>query len=309
MNAEKENDNKKMKIPYFPGCTLKTTAKNFEISALAVAGLMDIELVELPRWNCCGTVTSLTSDDLMHHLAPIRNLVRVEEMNENGEVKDEYRLVALCSMCFNVLKRSNLRVLENPEELEKINNFMYLEKDYNGKVEVIHFLELLRDIGFEKVKEKVKNALTGLKVAPYYGCLMLRPKEIGIDDPEDPTIQSDLLQALGAEAINNPFKTRCCGSYQTVRDKYAVAELTYDILSRARKEGAELVTTSCPLCMFNLADRQKEVMERHPEFEPMPVLYFTQLMAVAFGLEEKYYGFDQNYIDPRPLLKEKDLLK
>jgi len=298
-----------MKIPYFPGCTLKTTAKNFEISALAVAKSMDIELVELPRWNCCGTVTSLTSDDLMRHLAPIRNLIRVEEMNDNGDVKDEYRLVALCSMCFNVLKRSELRVKENPEELEKINDFMYLEKGYNGKVKIIHFLELLRDSGFDKVKDKVKVNLNGLKVAPYYGCLMLRPKEIGIDDPEDPTIQSDLLKALGAESIDSPCKTRCCGSYQTVRDRYAVSELTYDIINCARKEGAELVTTSCPLCLFNLADRQKEVIEKHPEFKPMPVLYFTQLMALAFGLDEKYYGFDQNYIDPRALLREKGLLK
>ena len=291
-----------MKIPYFPGCTLKTSAKNFEISALAVAESMNIELVELPRWNCCGTVASLTSDDLMHHLAPVRNLVRVEEM------KEEQQLVTMCSMCFHVLKRSNLRVNENSEELEKINNFMYLENDYSGNVNVVHFLELLRDIGFEKIKEKVTRPLTELKVAPYYGCLMLRPKETGIDDPEDPTVQADLLMALGAEVIDNPFKTRCCGSYQTVRDKAAVAEITFDIISRARKEGAECMTTSCPLCMFNLADRQKEVIERHPEFEFMPVLYFTQLMAMAFGLNENDCGFDQNVVDPRPLLKEKNLL-
>ena len=115
------------------------------------------------------------------------------------------------------------------------------------------------------------------------------------------------VAALGAEAVNNPFKTRCCGSYQTVRDKAAVAELTFDILSRARKEGADCVITSCPLCMFNLADRQKEVMEKHPEIAPMPVLYFTQLMALAFGLDEDVCGFDQNVVDPRPLLREKGL--
>ena len=108
--------------------------------------------------------------------------------------------------------------------------------------------------------------------------------------------------------IDNPFKTRCCGSYQTVRDKFTVAELTFEILTRARKEGAECVTTSCPLCMFNLADRQKEVKERHPEFESMPVLYFTQLMALALGLDENDCGFDQNVVDPRPLLKEKSLI-
>lgn len=293
-------------IPYFPGCTLKTKADFFETSALRVARCLGTELIELPRWNCCGTVTSLTSDDLIHHVAPLRDLIRVEDMNTSGEIYQEYRLVALCSMCFHVLKRAHLRVMQNPGELEKINNLMYLESDYQGKVSVLHFLELLRDIGFPKIQRTVKRPLAGLRVSPYYGCLLLRPKEVAIDDPEDPAILSHLLEALGAEVINNPFKTRCCGSYQTVCDKAAVAELTFDILSRARQEGADCVITSCPLCMFNLADRQKEVREKHPEFEPMPVLYFTQLMALAFGLDD-VCGFDQNAVDARPLLQEKGL--
>jgi len=198
-----------VEIPYFPGCTLKTKAKYFESSAVNVAKSLNIELVELPRWNCCGTVTSLTSDDLIHHVAPIRDLIRVEEMNERGELNEEYRLVVLCSMCFHVLKRSHLRVMNNPGELEKINAFMYLERDYRGQVKVVHFLELLRDIGFPNIQKKVKRPLTGLKVAPYYGCLLLRPKEVGIDDPEDPSIQTLLIEALGARVIDNPFKTRC----------------------------------------------------------------------------------------------------
>jgi heterodisulfide reductase subunit B len=229
-------------------------------------------------------------------------------MNEAGIVDEEYRLAALCTMCFNVLKRSNLRILENEEALGTINNFMYLENGYHGRTKVVHFLELLRDIGFAKVSEKVQLPLQGLKVAPYYGCLLLRPKKIGIDNPAAPRILSDLLEALGAEPIHNPLQTRCCGSYQTVRDPYAVAELTHEILGRARKEGADLVITSCPLCMFNLADRQKEVMERHPEFEPMPVLYFTQLMALSYGLEG-VCGFDQDCVDARSLLREKALFK
>ena len=132
-----------MRIPYYPGCTLKTNAKNFEVSAIESAKILGIELVELPRWNCCGTVFSLTSDDLMHHVAPIRNLIRVQEMNEDGFVKDEYRLLVLCSMCYNTLKRANLRVKENPDDLKKINDFMYLEKEgYEGNVEIIHLLRL-----------------------------------------------------------------------------------------------------------------------------------------------------------------------
>ncbi len=295
------------KFPYYPGCTLKTKAQNFERSAIEVAKTLAVELVEPSRWNCCGTVFSLADDDLIHHVAPIRNLVRIEEMNKNGIV-EENRVVVLCSMCYNTLKRSNLRVRENEDDLTKINDLMYREEDYKGSIEIIHFLELLEEIGFEEVKTKVKKPLSNLKIAPYYGCMLLRPKEIGIDDPEDPTIQADLLDTLGAEVIDFPYKKLCCGSYQTVHEKNAVANLTYDILTQARMEGADVLVTSCPLCAFNLDNRQKIVKQKHTEFPEIPVLYFTQLMAIAFGLDENYYGLDQNYIDPMPLLKEKNLL-
>lgn len=315
MNRPKGNNNDitissdGLKIPYYPGCTLKTTAKNFEKSAIATAQALGIELVEIPRWNCCGTVFSLAEDDLIHHVASVRNLIRVQEMNENGVVKNENRLVTLCSMCFNTLKRTNLRIKTNVEDLNKINNLMYREEDYKGKVEVLHFLELLKAYGFEKIREKVKKPLKDLKVAPYYGCMILRPKEVGIDDPEDPTIQKELLKTLEADVMDTPYNKVCCGSYQTVKDKQIVAELAYDILSHAQKEGAETITTVCPLCAFNLDHRQKEVKEKYPDFKEIPVFYITQLMAISFGLDNKYYGFDQNYIDPKPLLKKKFLIE
>ena len=154
------------RLPYYPGCTLKTTAGNFEVSALASARVLGMELVEIPRWNCCGTVFSQTDDDLIHHVGPVRNLIRVQEMNRDGIVKDEYRLVTLCSMCFNTLKRADLRMRENPDNLKTLNDFMNLEDDYEGNVEVVHLLELLRDLGPEAIAEKVRNPLTGLKVAP-----------------------------------------------------------------------------------------------------------------------------------------------
>jgi len=323
--TNKEEFSKRLKIPYYPGCTLKTTAKNFEDSAIAVAQVLGIELIELPRWNCCGTVFSLTEDDLIHHVAPIRNLIRAQEMKENGIVTGENKLITLCSMCFNTLKSANLCVTENPDDLITINDFMDREEDYKGEVEVLHFLELLRELEYERIKEKrqnndeilstfeiirekVQNPLEKVKIAPYYGCMMLKPKEIGIDDPEDPTIQKELFEALGAEVIDNPYKKLCCGSYQTVHDKPAVVELAYDILTHAQTEGAEAITTSCPLCAFNLDNRQKEVKEKYPDFEEIPVFYFTQLIALAFGVDKKYYGFDLNYINPVPLLENKNLL-
>jgi heterodisulfide reductase subunit B len=296
------------RLPYYPGCTLKTTAANFEVSALASARALGMELVEIPRWNCCGTVFSLTDDDLIHHVAPLRNLIRVQEMNRDGTVKDEYRLVTLCSMCFNTLKRANLRMHENPDNLRTLNDFMNLEEDYEGNVEVVHLLELLRDLGPQAIAEKVEHPLRGLRVAPYYGCMILKPKEVGIDDPEEPTIQNDILRALGAEVVYNHYMKLCCGSYQTVHSKEAVAGLAYDILSHAQADGAQVLVTSCPLCAYNLDNRQKQVKEMHPEFEEIPVLYFTQLMALAFGLDTSLCGFDLNFVSAEPLLKERQLL-
>ena len=298
-----------MKVPYYPGCTLKTKAKNFEISALSVAKALNIELIEVPRWNCCGAVSSLSSDDLIRHLAPIRNFIRVEEMNKEGVVKDEYRIITLCSMCFNTLKMSNLRMKKNREDLNKINEVMYLEKeDYKQDVEIVHFLEILRDLKASEIQQRVKNPLPDLKVSPYYGCTLLRPKEVGIDDPEDPKIFENLLTNLGVTVINNPLKTRCCGSYQVVSDKDIVTSLVYDILNNAKKSGAELVVTSCPLCAFNLDRRQKEIVEIYPNFEQIPILYFTQIMAILFGLNEVTYGFEQNYVNPHKLLVRKELV-
>ena len=289
-----------MKIPYYPGCTLKTTAKNFEDSALASLKELGIELAELPRWNCCGTVYSLASDDLMHQLAPIRNLIRVKEQGEK-------RVVTLCSMCYNTLKQANLRIKESEEDRNKINDFMYEEETkYEGDVEVFHALQILRDeIGFEKIKAAVKKPLKGLKIAPYYGCLLLRPDSVKIDDPENPSIFDNLIESLGAEALDFPYKNECCGAYQTVSKKELVVERTRTIVSYAKNMGADLIITSCPLCEFNLDSRQKEVKEKYPDFEEIPVLYFTQLMVIAFGLNKKYRRFDLNYINPEPLLKEK----
>ncbi|MFC1800115.1 CoB--CoM heterodisulfide reductase iron-sulfur subunit B family protein [Candidatus Eisenbacteria bacterium] len=293
-----------LRLPYYPGCTLKTAASVFETSALACAEVLGMELVEIPRWNCCGTVFSLTDDDLIHHVAPIRNLIRVQEMNRDGILEGENRLVTLCSMCFNTLKRASLLARDKPDSLKTLNDFMSLEEDYAGDVEVVHFLELLRDLGTEAMAEKVKRPLAGLKVAPYYGCTLLKPGEVGIDDAEEPTIQRDIFAALGAEVVNHPYMRLCCGSYQTMGEKEAVVRLAHDILDRARKEGAEVVATSCPLCAFNLDSRQGEIKEAYPDFEKIPVVYFTQLMARAFGLAPESYESDQNRVSTEALFRE-----
>ena len=292
-----------MKISYYPGCTLKNNAKNFEDSALCSLKRLEVEVEELERWNCCGTVFSLATDDLIHHVAPIRNLIRVKEANTN-------KVMTLCAMCFNTLKRANERVRSDPESLDKINEFMYREEvEYQGDVKVLHLLEILRDeIKFENITKKVVKPLKNLKIANYYGCLLVRPKEIGLDDVENPTVLENLMTALGADAIDFPYKTECCASYQTVDKPENVADRTYQILTSAQSQGAELVSLSCPLCAFNLDHRQKVTVQKYPEFKNMPILYFTQLMALALGCPEKDLRLDLHYIDPKPILREKGLL-
>ena len=285
-----------MRIPYYPGCTLKTTAKNFEDSAIAALKVLNVELVELKRWNCCGTVYSLASDDLMHKLAPVRNLIRVRE-------EDGSKVLTLCSMCYNTLKQANLFFREDKEASQKMNEFMYRERDYEGDVEVLHILGFLRDeIGFDQIAKKVKKKLAGLKVAPYYGCLLLRPGEVAIDDPENPSVFEDLFESLGVQTVDFPYRNECCGAYQTVDRVDLVAERTRKMINLARSIGANILATSCPLCQFNLETRQKDVKGKWTDFEEMPVVYFTQILGAALGVRREDLGFELNLFNPSELI-------
>ena len=295
-----------MKLAYYPGCTLKTNAENFDVSTVASAEALGIELVELPRWNCCGTVHALAKDDVMHYLAPIRNLIRVEDLNAEG-VLEEKKLATQCAMCWNTIKRADAAARADPEKMDKIHQVMEKESEYKGSVEVIHILELLRDQGWENISKAVKRPLEGLKVAPYYGCLLLRPREFALDDPDDPRIMEDLLEALGADVVDFPYKSKCCGAYHAVHMKEVSAELSSKILEQAVEAGADMVMTACPLCEFNLGKRQGEALKLRPDLEEIPIVYYTQLMALAFGLDADAIAFDMNDPDPRPVLAERGL--
>lgn len=292
-----------MKVTYYPGCTLKANAKNFEDSALYALEQLDIEVEELSRWNCCGTVFSLATDDLIHHMAPIRNLIRVKESGSD-------RVMTLCAMCYNTLKRANERMKADPESLEKINKVMYKEEiDYEGDVEILHLLELIRDeIQFENLTNKVVKPLKNLKVACYYGCMLVRPREIGFDDVENPTVMENLVSALGGDPVDFPYKTECCGAYQTVDKPGIIAERTNQIIGSAVSRGAEVMVVSCPLCAFNLDHRQKQTVQIYQDFKGLPILYFTQLLAIALNCTEDTLKFDLHYFDPKPILKEKGLI-
>ncbi len=210
-------------------------------------------------------------------------------------------------MCHNVLKRTNHVMKTNDERRAKVTDF--IEETYEGDLDVIHYLEVLRDdIGFENLAAKVEKPLAGLKVAPFYGCLLLRPKaEMGMDDPDNPSIFEDLLRALGAEPVDYPMKAECCGAFQVVHSDAMATRCSREIIDSAKKRGAEMLVTACPLCQFNLEDRQGEMAKEEQGFKGLPVLYFTQLLAVALGEAAEAMDVTSNHTDPRPVLQAKGL--
>ncbi len=281
---------------YYPGCTLKTKASDYEESAKAVMEKLGRPLVEMDDWYCCGAVQSLSTDDIMHQIAPIRTLCCAQEQGET-------EVVTLCDMCFNVLRRANTRAKENEDDLETMNEFLDEDPDYEGNVETYHLFEILRDMK-DEIEKAVKRPLDDLKIAPYYGCMLLRPSEVAIDDTEDPQIMEDMLELLGAEVIENPKRTECCGSYHTVNRSDIVEKRVEDIVGRAVEDGADAIALSCPLCQFNL-----DYHQRATEFE-VPVFYLTELMALAFGLDiGKEIGMKKHRVEPNALLKEKGYME
>jgi len=287
-----------MKISYYPGCTLKTKAKNLEDAALAALAALDFEVEELERWNCCGAVFSLSDDDLIHHIAPVRDLVRAKDQGAD-------KVVTLCSQCYNTLARANLLVREDEEKRDTINRFMDEENDYAGEVDVVHFLDLLRnEIGWDAIKEKVKVPLAGLKVAPFYGCTLLRPAEVALDDGRA-QVMSEFLEALGATPVDFPGAEECCGAYEVLVNPEEGLSRGSAVVTSAKQHGADALVLSCPLCEYNLGRRQKDMAAVEDE---MPVFYFSQLLAIALGCDAEAGRFDLNVGSAKKLLEDRELL-
>ncbi|MFN3307686.1 MAG: CoB--CoM heterodisulfide reductase iron-sulfur subunit B family protein, partial [Anaerolineales bacterium] len=263
----------------------------YDCSGRAVAQALGLEFQELEEWQCCGATFPLATDNAMALIAPTRLLRQAQEAG--GQV------TTLCAVCFHVLRRTQNFLQGHPDVLERINWFT--EEPYLGNVRVTHFLELLRDqLTWENLRAKVAQPLKGLRVAPYYGCLLLRPQsEIRLDDPDDPHILHDCLAALGCEVITFPYQSECCGSYLAVNKPEVPQQLAQDILASAQRHGAQAIVTACPLCQYNLDYPQQSVSGW--ALKPLPVLYFTQLMAVALGLPSEVWGMEGHIVDPLPL--------
>jgi heterodisulfide reductase subunit B len=289
-----------MEYFYFPGCTLNTKAKNLDLSARECSRILGLSLEDLPDWTCCGATFPLAADSTMGFIPPARMLGRAAEGGKP--------LLTLCSICYNVLKRTNHLIARDAVVRDRLNN--HIERDYQGTTRVVHLLEVLRDdLGFDALASKVVLPLRGLRLAAYYGCMLLRPAaEMAFDDKENPSVFENFVRSMGAEVVDFPFRNECCGSYQSVGNPDVAEGCARRILDSASRNGADALVTTCPLCAFNLDHRQQEIRLRDPSFHGLPVLYLTQALGLALGLPADRLGFERNYISPLPLLEEKGLL-
>ncbi|MFQ6079685.1 MAG: CoB--CoM heterodisulfide reductase iron-sulfur subunit B family protein [Thermodesulfobacteriota bacterium] len=277
---------------YFPGCTSHSTAVEYDLSTKAVLKALDVELVEIEDWNCCGAAAIHSMNKFLSLCLPARNIAMAQ--------RRDLDLVVPCAGCFNMLKRTERALKADPEvrgEVESTIGFTYRE---DLKIRALIDM-VVNGIGFGRIEEQVQKSLTGLKVAPYYGCALVRhPKVTQLDDPENPRYLDRLMASLGAAPVDWSFKTDCCGADLALTHGDVVVKLVNRIVGMAKEAGAECLVCSCGLCQINLEMRQDL------DALGLPVFYFTELMGVAFGLEGSTW-WSKHMINPSTLLGSLDL--
>ena len=238
---------------YYPGCTLKTKAKDLDRYGRKSMEALGITLSELENWQCCGGAFTMAKDEIATKLSSVRAL---------SDSRDGV-LVTLCSACHNVIKQTNYAMANDAEFAQKVNNYSKFDLPYNGETKVMHYLEVLRDeVGFDNLKKAVKNPLTGKKIAAYYGCLLLRPsKALQMDNP-----------------VLYPYRNECCGGYMATEDKASASKKSGQVMDSAAEMGADMIITACPLCLYNL--------NKNAPGHQLPVYYFTELLAEALGVKD-----------------------
>ena len=275
-----------MKYSYFPGCSLRGLGRAYEESLLPVMKHLGVELVELEDWNCCGATAYMAVDEGKACVLAARNLALAEQHGR-------FALMAPCAACYLVLNKTQHYCHDYPAMKETIDRALAaVGLRYSGNVTVRHPLDILfNDVGLDSIRQKVRRPLKGLKIAPYYGCQIVRPYST-FDDQYNPVVMDRLLEALGATVVRYPLKTKCCGGSLTGTLPEAGIRMVYVLHNEARKRGADCLATVCPLCQFNLDAYHANVTA---EYGPVvvPTVYFSQLMGLAFGLPEKVLGLNR----------------
>lgn len=286
-----------MSIAYYPGCSAGGTSLDYETSTQAVCQVLGLRFQELSGWSCCGsTPAHATSEELSAALAG-RNLDLAARMGAD-------KVATPCPSCLSNLRMAHKR-LQREEFRERINELMD-EPMAENLPQSYSILQILHADFMEAIKNSVQRPLAGIKVAPYYGCLLSRPADVMADfgNPENPMAMDDILAALGAEVIDFPLKTECCGASNGIPERPMTAKLSGNILQVAKNMGADVVVVACPLCQMNLDLRQKQAERANNTKYDMPVLYYTQLMGLAFGLFAKDICLDKLVVSPDALMKK-----
>ncbi len=273
-----------MKFAYYPGCSLEATAREYDLSARAAAVALGMELEDLHDWNCCGATSAHSVKSQLALALPARNIKQAQ--------KQDLDLVVPCAACYSRMRKADHTLRNDSGARAGVEGMLGFT--YNGRVRVYSMLDaVVQGVGLEAVAAGVRKPLDGLKVACYYGCLLVRPPETReFEPPENPTSLDRLVTALAAKAVNWSFKTECCGASLSLTRSDIVRSLADRILGAALEAGANVVVTACPLCMSNLE------MRRSRDFTNLPVLYFTELIGLACGLPRAGAWLDQHLCNP-----------
>ena len=290
-----------MKMLFYPGCSMQRNARPYLDSLLAIREAIGLELEEVVDWNCCGATEYMSVHRVAAHSLVGRNLALASRQAEGTDT-----LTAGCSACYLNLAKTDQQMREDPRLRAKVGDALAAGGlSYEpGSLKVRHLLDVVcNDVGFEAVKAKVVRPLYGLKLAPYYGCQVVRPDpDNRWDDHEHPVAMDRLLRALGAEVVDYPLKTQCCGGHMTVIGPEVAYGLIRRLVNGAASAGADAIVTLCPMCQLNLDAYQVEMNKFFKTEYAVPVLYFTQLMGVAFGRSTAELGIGKEFIAAAPAL-------
>ncbi|MBM4464384.1 MAG: hypothetical protein FJ014_02250 [Chloroflexi bacterium] len=285
------------RVAYYPGCSLHGTAIEYDMSTRAIADKIGLELVEPNGWVCCGTTPTHSTDHLLSTVLPLKSLALIEQSGQSY-------VTVPCPSCFIRFRTAMRDVAADPELREQVA----AQTKYTPSPEltVDHLLTTITErVGIEKVAAAVTRPLEGLKVVCYYGCVITRPPELtGAAEYEYPMNMDRLVQALGADSLDWSYKTECCGVSLVFTQLPIVMDMSHKILDNARKVGAQAIVVACPLCQANLDMRQRQIGEQYGQDYDLPILYFTQLMGLAFGLEPSALGLEKHFVSAEPLLGE-----
>jgi len=284
-----------MKYAYYPGCSSHSTARDMHESGTTVARALGINLVEIEGWSCCGATAAHQTDRVLAASLPAANMLLAKRMGLD--------MLVTCAACYNRMKVTNHEVSSSTVMRTRVADAV--GQPYDGSVAVRHLVEVLvEDVGLEKLRNSFTHSLGGLKVASYYGCLLVRPHDItNFDDAENPTILDRLVNAMGGESIDWPGKVDCCGGGLNLTRTDVVVKLSGSIIDMAKAAGADCIAVACPMCQASLDLRQKDMPKQTGRRYEMPIVYITQLLGLCLGIPQKEIGLNRLMIAPTAVLQ------